>query len=543
MPPTALATTALPFHIASATVSPNPSARLFWQTTDAWRCKRVGDRGILVVVGGWEKGQVDVTANDGGQRLPLDPAFREHPHGLGVVLYAIRHGSGEDQVRTEARVEALGKPGHDARHVLHPIPPRDLDDQRSVYRRRLGLPHNGCSMLDHALASVRALKPDPPCGARPMDQPGGEEHSAYLVPGQVHVLGGERIDRRRDHVDPIGVQPLGDKALAGEDEGVDLREVRPQEAPRTLCPFVRSVRSDVAPPDDRRAAPPKRRSQTGSLRVVQDDDVAWPNQSVDIAGIRAQRPFVRLSLGGTQRPAVARRPVQAIMDPLRYVEERRVSLDHEPSRRDAAAAGVAQKRLEQLGDAAADRRRVDIDHGARTQHVGGAAYRLGQLAHPRRADHGCKTGRPQWPYVYLAEGHGDPLPLPVAGERLLGVERSRRLGRCSFRPRVLGASPPPYSLRQASCGQRRFTIPLRRAEAGLELGEHAHWPSGPVRRGACLRPRSSRRRSSRPSASCSAARRTETPPAASRPRWRRSTARVRPPMPSATSSRRRIPGP
>ena len=129
-----------------------------------------------------------------------------------------------------------------------------------------------------------------------------------------------------------------------------------------------SVRSDVAPPDDRRAEPPERRSEAGGLRIVQDDDVARPDQPVDLARIRAQRPFVRLGLGGAQRPAVARRPVQAVVDPLRDVEERRVSLDHEPSRRDAAAAGVAQQRLEQLGDAAADRRRVDVDHCARAQH-------------------------------------------------------------------------------------------------------------------------------------------------------------------------------
>ena len=37
MPPTALATTGRPFHIASVTVSPKPSRRLFWITTAAWR--------------------------------------------------------------------------------------------------------------------------------------------------------------------------------------------------------------------------------------------------------------------------------------------------------------------------------------------------------------------------------------------------------------------------------------------------------------------------------------------------------------------------
>ena len=35
-----LATTGFPFHIASMTVSPNPSARLFCTTTCACRCTR-----------------------------------------------------------------------------------------------------------------------------------------------------------------------------------------------------------------------------------------------------------------------------------------------------------------------------------------------------------------------------------------------------------------------------------------------------------------------------------------------------------------------
>ena len=35
MPPTRVATTARDFHIASVTVSPKPSARLFWSTTAA----------------------------------------------------------------------------------------------------------------------------------------------------------------------------------------------------------------------------------------------------------------------------------------------------------------------------------------------------------------------------------------------------------------------------------------------------------------------------------------------------------------------------
>jgi hypothetical protein len=62
----------------------------------------------------------------------------------------------------------------------------------------------------------------------------------------------------------------------------------------------------VTPPDDRRAAPPKRPSKSSGLRIVQDDDVARLDNAVDGTRIPAQRPLVGLSLGGAELPAVAR---------------------------------------------------------------------------------------------------------------------------------------------------------------------------------------------------------------------------------------------
>jgi hypothetical protein len=85
--------------------------------------ERIRDRGVLVVVGGREVCQVDVATDGGGERLPLGPAFREDLGRLGVVLHPLRPGTGQDQVRAQTRVEGPGERGHDARHVLHPIPP------------------------------------------------------------------------------------------------------------------------------------------------------------------------------------------------------------------------------------------------------------------------------------------------------------------------------------------------------------------------------------------------------------------------------------
>ena len=55
IPPTRLATTGRPFHIASATVRPKPSARLFWTTTSArrWRALTMAAFSSVSSMGSW----------------------------------------------------------------------------------------------------------------------------------------------------------------------------------------------------------------------------------------------------------------------------------------------------------------------------------------------------------------------------------------------------------------------------------------------------------------------------------------------------------
>ena len=85
----------------------------------------------------------------------------------------------------------------------------------------------------------------------------------------------------------------------------------------------------------------------------------------ELARVRGQRPLVDLALGVAERTAVAVEAMQAVMDPLRDLEELRLPGDHRPARVDAGAAAVAEQRPQHLDDAAALRGRVDIpDHSA-----------------------------------------------------------------------------------------------------------------------------------------------------------------------------------
>ena len=50
----------------------------------------------------------------------------------GSSATPVTTGTAEQQVRAERRVDVLGEAVHHARHVLHPVPARDLDDERRV---------------------------------------------------------------------------------------------------------------------------------------------------------------------------------------------------------------------------------------------------------------------------------------------------------------------------------------------------------------------------------------------------------------------------
>ena len=161
-----------------------------------------------------------------------------------------------------------------------------------------------------------------------------------------------------------------------EHERIDVLEVRAQERPRALGPFVRLVGSDVTAPDDLCAGARHRRGETGRLRVVDQDDVVGTHEREQFVGIAAQRLLVVAPLGVAEGAAVARRAVEPVVNALRDLEEAGVALDHEPADVEPRAASVSQQCLEHLGDAASRCGRVDVEDRPASHR------RLGRLGNP-----------------------------------------------------------------------------------------------------------------------------------------------------------------
>ena len=78
-----------------------------------------------------------------------------------------------------------------------------------------------------------------------------------------------------------------------------------------------------------------------------------PTRCASSVGSSAAHALVDGALGLAQRPAVARRPVQAVVQALGEAEELGVAVDDHPAGVDAGAAHVADQRAQHLGDAAA----------------------------------------------------------------------------------------------------------------------------------------------------------------------------------------------
>ena len=80
----------------------------------------------------------------------------------------------------------------------------------------------------------------------------------------------------------------------------------------------------------------------------------------EVGEVRGEDTFERGVLGGTERPAVPRIPVQAVVQALRDGEEVRLAIEHEPAVLDARSSPVREQGLEHLGDAATVGRRVHM---------------------------------------------------------------------------------------------------------------------------------------------------------------------------------------
>ena len=91
-----------------------------------------------------------------------------------------------------------------------------------------------------------------------------------------------------------------------------------------------------------------------------------------------EHPLVGASLRRSQRTAVPEMLVQKVVDPLSHTEEVRAGPHDQPAGVKPTGSRVRQHRAQNLGDTAADRRRVDRPHRTSREQLAGARLRFGQ---------------------------------------------------------------------------------------------------------------------------------------------------------------------
>src|SRR5450755_4926805 len=141
MPPMRLATTGRPFHIASATVSPNPSARLFWTTTAAPLCSALtiaafSSASVSGSIARWMRARTSGGSSSRCERTSFSTAV-----ALGVVGH-IR--GGRARVHELGRVvgsDVIGEHLNHAHRVLERVPARDLQHVLVLAAERMLLDH------------------------------------------------------------------------------------------------------------------------------------------------------------------------------------------------------------------------------------------------------------------------------------------------------------------------------------------------------------------------------------------------------------------
>ena len=198
-----------------------------------------------------------------------------------------------------------------------------------------------------------------------------------------------------------------------------MEKVRPQEVPAPLGVLVRAVGPDMAAPDHDRATGLEGGGHPERLGVVQDHHIPWPDHRGELGLVAPDDLAIVLVLGISQRPAVAGRAVQMVVEPLGDAEEALVALDRHPSSVDTRAARVAEEHPQHLRDPTPGRRGVNVHHAAIAQPVAerirGIPEKVLEALGPDKLGQVVGIGGGD---VDLA--HGDPLPGAAQGTRLPG---------------------------------------------------------------------------------------------------------------------------
>ena len=146
MPPTRLATTGAPFHMASATVSPNPSARLFCTTTVArrWSALTIAAFSAGSSIGRDTRCTRARMSSGSAARRASTSSNTSSPSGSSVTA-----ATAGPAIRRWASVRGAmpsHEPGEHAGRILEPVPARYLHDERNRSVDLGGAAHVGHSV-------------------------------------------------------------------------------------------------------------------------------------------------------------------------------------------------------------------------------------------------------------------------------------------------------------------------------------------------------------------------------------------------------------
>ena len=222
IPPIRDATTARAFHIASATVSPNPLRNALLHDHVGPPLQRVDDRSVLLEIVHRQACQVhtlprlSVDARDVLLRLLQDPrSFR-------IVRHRVHRGTRIHQVRVTVRDDVLDEPPDHAQRVLQQVPARYLQHHRVLRPQRLFFYHLRPA-ADSRRRAVHARERRVHAKATVGVEPGRVQDRADGTIVELLILRRERIDHRGDQLDLAAVKPLPDERLTREHVRVGLK--------------------------------------------------------------------------------------------------------------------------------------------------------------------------------------------------------------------------------------------------------------------------------------------------------------------------------
>jgi hypothetical protein len=145
-------------------------------------------------------------------------------------------------------------------------------------------------------------------------------------------------------------------------------------------------------PHDPGARRRERRAEPGRLRIVNERDVAGPDEREDVVGVAPHDALVAAVLGCPELAAVAGRAVEPVMDAFGDGEELGIPLDDEPAGVDPGPAHVGEQGLQHLRDPAAGRCRVDVVHRSSGERLLSGVGDLLEASHALRADERFEPG-------------------------------------------------------------------------------------------------------------------------------------------------------